>query len=377
MIRDVASPAGPGAAESYLSTDPNGDILLSWLEPVSAAGRVALRFGRYHGNKWSAPITVFESSDLFVNWADFPSITSDRRGVLIAHWLQKTGKSTYAYDVRYAISRDSGMHWSQPMLLNRDGKLVEHGFVSIVPQPTSGFAAVWLDGRQMPEGKEEGDMAIRYAEIDSDGRTSRESVLDKRTCECCTTAAALTADGVVAAYRDRSDEEIRDISIARVVRGRSATPFIVHDDGWEIHGCPVNGPQIDARGKNVAVAWFTGAKNQPRVNVAFSENSGKSFGAPIRVDSGSPMGRVEILLLPSGDALVVWMEGLGNAAQVTARRISPSGRLGQSMKLADSSTARSAGFPRATVSGSQAWFTWTETTNPKRVHVAVAEVDAF
>ena len=376
-IREVAAPAAPGAAESFLSTDRDGDVLFSWLEPATAPGRFALRFARHHGDTWSAATTIFESSDFFVNWADFPSITSDRNGALIVHWLQKSGTSTYAYDVRYSLSRDRGAHWSSPMLLNRDGKLVEHGFVSIVAQPTSGFAAVWLDGREMSEGKEEGDMTIRYADVGADGRISHGFVLDKRTCECCTTAAALTSDGVVAAFRDRSDKEIRDIAIARVVRGRAELPFIVSDDGWQIQGCPVNGPQIDARGKNVALAWFTGAKDQSRVNVAFSRDSGKSFAAPIRVDDGSPMGRVDILLLPSGDALVTWMEGLGNAAQVSARRVSASGRLGRVVKLADSSAARSSGFPRATLVGSQVWFTWTEPASPKRVHIAVADVGAF
>jgi hypothetical protein len=89
------------------------------------------------------------------------------------------------------------------------------------------------------------------------------------------------------------------------------------------------------------------------------------------------MGRVDVLLLPSNDALVVWMEGLGNAAQVSARRVSRSGRLGPVVKLADSSSARSSGFPRAALVGKKAWFTWTEPTTPKRVHVAVADVNAF
>ena len=349
---------------------------MSWLEPAGETGRFALRFARYDG-AWSKPRTIVEGSNFFVNWADFPSINADRQGNLIAHWLQKSGATTYAYDVRYAISWDGGQSWSRPMLLNRDGKMVEHGFASFVPHGASGFAAVWLDGRQMPETSEEGEMTLRYAEIGADGKIVRDILLDKRTCECCTTAMTRTSDGAVIAYRDRSEKEVRDISIVRVSGDKASTPFPLHDDGWEIAGCPVNGPQIDARGNDVAVAWFTGARNQSLVNVAFSTNGGGTFGPPIRIDSGAPMGRVDILLLPNNDALVVWMEGVGNAAQVSARRVSPSGRLGPIVKLAGSSSARSSGFPRATLIGNKAYFAWTEPSTPKKVHVAVLETRTF
>src|SRR5712692_2924194 len=249
----MPSPAGQGAAESFLSPDHRGWLLLSWLEPAGENDRFALRFARYDG-AWSKPGTIVEGSNFFVNWADFPSVIADRQGNLIAHWLQKSGASTYAYDVRYAISSDGGQSWSRQMLLNRDGRMVEHGFASIVPRRNGGFAVVWLDGRQMRENSQEGDMSLRYAEIEPDGRISRDRVLDTRTCECCTTAIASTDSGSVIAYRDLAEKEIRDIAIIRVDPSRASAPSLLHDDRWEIAGCPVNGPQIDARGKSVAVA---------------------------------------------------------------------------------------------------------------------------
>lgn len=369
-FREVASPAGPGSSSSFLSTDGRGNVLLSWIEGD------AVRIATHDGQAWSTPVTV-AANDLFVNWADFPSVVAAPGGPLLVHWLQKSGKSTYAYDVRFAISRDGGKTFGKPQLLNRDGKLVEHGFASIVPNGDRAFAAVWLDGRQMPEGKEEGEMSMRYAQIDDRGRISHDVVVDQRTCECCTTAAAAVPGGVVAAYRDRSPDDIRDISIARVMRGKAPRTAALHDDGWKIAGCPVNGPQIDARGNDVAVAWFTAALNHATVSVAFSANGGAKFGAPIRVDGGTPAGRVDVLLLPTGDALVLWMEGPGSAARVTVRRVNRSGRLGAIVPLATTSDARSAGFPRATLAGDKAWFTWTEPSTPKRVHIGVAGVDAF
>ena len=49
--------------------------------------------------------------DLFVNWADVPSVVLLDDGTLAAHWLQCSGLPMYAYDVRLSWSRDAGKTW--------------------------------------------------------------------------------------------------------------------------------------------------------------------------------------------------------------------------------------------------------------------------
>ena len=98
---------------------------------------------------------------------------------------------------------------------------------------------------------------------------------------------------------------------------RNSTPPVsaagtpVHADNWEINGCPVNGPAIAARGKNVAVAWFAAKDNAPKTQLAFSKDGGRTFGAPIRIDSGTTLGRVGLTLLADGRALVSWIDSTG------------------------------------------------------------------
>ena len=66
--------------------------------------------------------------------------------------------------------------------------------------------------------------------------------------------------------------------------------------GSEIAGCPVNGPALAARDGRIAAAWFTMGRNQrPRVLLAVSHDGGESFGKPEAIDSGSPMGRVDLV----------------------------------------------------------------------------------
>ncbi|MER8349348.1 sialidase family protein, partial [Acinetobacter baumannii] len=78
---------------------------------------------------WSAPRTIAEGGDWFVNWADTPHIAATADGALWAHWLQKSAAATYAYDVVLARSADGGASWSAPLRVNDDGTPTEHGFV--------------------------------------------------------------------------------------------------------------------------------------------------------------------------------------------------------------------------------------------------------
>jgi hypothetical protein len=238
--------------------------------------------------------------------------------------------------------------------------------------------AVWLDGRNFASksdshahGASKEEMTLRHAAVSADGKLSEEAVLDTRVCECCQTSAAQTTEGAVVVYRDRSEKEVRDISIVRFVGGRWTEPKTVHNDGWEIQGCPVNGPSVAAGGRRVAVAWFTAAADAPRVKVAFSEDAGASFGQAIQVDDGSSLGRVDVLMLADGSAFVTWLERAEKGAEVRARRIRPDGSRGKSIIVAESSAARASGFPQMARSGSEIVFAWTETGPAPRVRTAV------
>jgi hypothetical protein len=373
----VPSPAKAGSAQPFLSTMTDGRILLSWLEPTGGR-KFALKFATLAGDRWSAPQTITSREDFFVNWADFPSVVGDANGALFAHWLQKSSAGTYSYDVRVTSSTDGGKSWRADRALNTDGKNAEHGFVSIAPLAKGGVGVLWLDGRMMAEegaahgdhgSHGGGDMMLRYANLDTSLKATAESRLDARVCECCTTAMTMTARGPVAVYRDRSEEEIRDIGVVRLTAGKWTAPVPVHKDGWKLTGCPVNGPQIDSRGDGVAVAWYTGA-GSPRVNVAFSRDGGTSFDKPLLVSGGSPVGRVDVVMLPDGSAVVTWIESGKDKATILARRVSASGKQGPVRVIATTSASRASGYPRMTLAGNTVWFAWTDPGTPKAVRVA-------
>jgi hypothetical protein len=323
-------PAAPGSKSPNLAAGPDGTVVLSWLEPDDAGHR--LRYSILEGETWSAPRTVTHGEDLFVNWADFPSVVPISDSFWAAHWLVLQPAGGYAYDVRFAISPDRGVTWSEPVMPHNDGTATEHGFVTLYPQ-SSGIGLIWLDGRNMandwsPDAPLQG-MTLRTASYSDDLAVTHESQIDALVCDCCQTDVAMTNKGPAAVYRDRTPEETRDISIARVVGGEWQAGRPVANDGWTIEGCPVNGPVIDADGDQLAVAWFTAANDEPKVRMARSGDAGESFSAPIDVTDGEIFGRAGIAMLADGDVAVSWLCRASNdSAKVCLRRVSQDNRLG-------------------------------------------------
>ena len=376
-VDSIASPARPGSAEPNLSVAPDGRVFMSWLEPADSG--YSVRFASHDGSTWSDARTIASSRDFFVNWADFPSIEVLDGGRLAAHWLQRNGRGTFTYGVRIAQSRDNGATWSAPVTPHRDSTQTEHGFVAMWRE-RGALGAVWLDGRKFKkDGHDAGnEMMLVSTTLQPDGTLGPEVRLDERTCDCCQNAAAVTANGPIVAYRNRSTEEIRDIYVTRRVSGKWIAGVPVNNDNWKIAACPVNGPALAARERRVALAWFTAPGDSARVNLAFSDDAGATFSAPVRVDGGTPAGRVDVALLPDGGALVTWVERVGgDVAAVRARRFSRNGKAGTATTIASSSVARASGFPKMVLTGSNAVFAWTVPGKPSSIRVARAPLTEF
>src|SRR5688572_14606362 len=383
VIRSSQSPTNGDSREPELTTTQDGRVLLSWIEKVGEK-RHALRTATLDQNGWTQVQTISEGDNWFVNWADFPSVIDLKDGSLAAHWLVKSGAGTYAYNVNISRSKDGGQSWTKPIVPHRDGTQTEHGFVSLISLPDGRLGAVWLDGRNMKDMKESDEhaaaaesMTLRYATIDAAGNLSDEAQLDERVCECCQTSAAVTSDGPIAVYRDRSASEVRDIYIVRQVNGSWSTPQPVFADNWQINGCPVNGPAVAAVGRNVVVAWFSSAGDTPRVKITFSQDAGATFSQPIQVDDGENVGRVDTLLLPDGSALVCWLAGNVQGGQIKVRRVQPNGAVGPTAVIAQTDISRSSGFPRMARLGNEVHFAWTEFGKPSRIRTAVADVSGY
>ncbi len=383
-VHVLPSPAGAGAAEPFVASGPDGLITLSWLER-SADSTVALRLSALQDDgSWSTPTDVVRRNDLFVNWADFPSVVPLGDGRMLAHWLQRSGGGRYAYDVHLAESRDGGATWGASALPHMAGVPAEHGFVTILPANDGTANVVLLDGTagalanaeiqkrtgKAPAEGHGGAMQLSSA-VWAEGRVTTTRVIDPRTCDCCQTTSVMTTKGPVVIYRDRSEDEVRDMSVLRHVDGEWTAPAPLHADGWRIDFCPVNGPSASAIGDTIAAVWFTAAQDTARVRVSFSTDAGATFGGPVRADDGNPAGRVDVEMLNADAALVSWIERVGgDSAQVRARIVRRDGTVGPSVVVSPSSGTRSSGFPRMARTSDGAILAWTIPGTPSTVHLA-------
>ena len=330
-IRVLQTPAGQGSMAPNLSTGPDGTVVLSWIEAEGDGN--ALRFAVLEDGGWGQSQTVVSGENWFVNWADFPSVVAIAESRWAAHWLVRREAGGYAYDIHASFSDDGGKSWSEPFVPHTDGTDTEHGFVTLFPDP-EGVGMIWLDGRKFENEYDQNDVAasgmtLRAAVFGSDQTASREMLVDDLICDCCQTDVAMTSQGPVAVYRDRTIDEIREIYLTRSVDGEWQAGRPVNDDNWEIWGCPVNGPVVQAQDSQVSVAWFSAGNEQPKVQVAWSDDAGENMSPPIEVATGGLFGHVGAAMMSSGDMAVSWLSNAeGGTAELHLRRVSSGGEAG-------------------------------------------------
>ena len=379
----LPSPAGPGSAEPHLALvgNANAGLVLSW--QAIDGDMASLNYARLEKGAWSKPVRVAQGDNWFVNWADYPSVEPMADGRLAAHWLVKRDAGTYAYDVWISLSAD-GASWGEPFIAHHDGTSSEHGFVSLFPW-AGNTGAVWLDGRETSGGEHEHDhedsgdagMTLRFGLFDAQGLTVQEGLVDELTCDCCQTDTALAGDALVLAYRDRTQEEFRDIAVSRYDGQTWSEPVLVDDQHWTISGCPVNGPAISARGEDVAVAWFTGAAGTGQVKAAISRDGGRSFGPPIMLDPAGAIGRVDIAWLDEQDLAVSWMGRADPDADLKVMRLQNGTAAGEALTVTHMSESRRSGFPQMVLQGNKLVFAWTEVGENNQVRVATLDISAL
>lgn len=324
-------PAGTNVVGPRFAAGPDGSIVLSWMQREESGA--TLRFSRLESDKWQAAAEVVTDPKMFVNWADLPSVTPLGETHWVAHWLSKSADATYAYDILLAQSSDEGQSWSDPVRPHSDGTPSEHGFVSIRAEGDA-VALLWLDGRKTvneatddPRGT---SMTLRSALVDPEGEVSQEQLVDEIVCDCCQTDVAVSPHGPIAVYRDRTIDEIRDIYVSRFSNGAWQPGTAIADDGWEIAGCPVNGPAIDAQGDLVAIAWFSAANGNPVVSAALSTNGGRTFKSPVEIASRGSSGHVGIAVIDRSSAAVSWVESDNRGTNaVNIRSVTTGGLLGR------------------------------------------------
>jgi hypothetical protein len=359
IVEDIPFLYGDNNAQPNLVSS-NGTLSLSWISSKNE-NKASLHFSQFKKGKWITPQKIANGSDWFVNWADFPAHAINEDLIITSH-LKKSASGTYTYDVILNLQKLSGEKIKENFLLNTDGVKAEHGFVSIIPNNNKGFFITWLDGRNTVEKKLDGHhkpMTIRFAEITNTGEVINESELDAAACDCCQTSIAMTNNGPIVVYRDRSENEVRDIYTIRNINGVWEEPSPLHNDGWIINGCPVNGPKVAVNSKNLAIAWFTVVNDNPLVNVSFSKNNGDSFGTPFKLNDHDAIGRVDVAFLNDKEVIVSYMEVDEIGTYLRIKKVSADGKISKPITISKIDGGRNTGVPQLEIINNEIFIVWT------------------
>lgn len=348
MLKRIEVPCLPGGALPSLTLNQSGNPLISWVDREQD-GTAVLKFAEWQGDRWSPPREIVRGKTWFVNWADYPTMAVLEDGTLAVHWLDKISSDTYAYGIKIALSRDGGATWSDPLVPHTDISPAEHGFLSLKPMGDR-FHLAWLDGRETLKGK---PMTLRSRFLAADGSMSEEILLDDSVCDCCPVDAIVGEEGAVTFYRDRDHMEVRDIAWIQQAKadGKPVSSSLVHEDQWIQPGCPVNGPAVSGDSEDWVAVWYTEsesmtAEDRGAVFLRSMESSEGQYGAVQRIDSGNPLGRVDVCQGADGQYLVCWLEQAGDKAQVSVRAWEKGSLTSSRWVVAETLPDRISGFPR-------------------------------
>ena len=328
---------------------------------------------------WSEPETISEGTNQFVNWADLPAIAA-HKGHLLSYALEKSADGTYTYDIKMKAKTSDSAVWSDSFLLHNDGTKSEHGFVSMIPADKERFFVSWLDGRHTSGDHNHhggaGAMTLRAAYVNSSGEISEELELDAKTCDCCQTSVAMSEEGPVVVYRDRTDDEIRDISIRRFKEGSWTAARPIAKDHWKIAGCPVNGPKVITKQHQMAIAWYTAANNKPQVKLTFSKDNGDTFDEPLIIDQDRTIGRVDLAFIDDQSVVMTWVASDEDQATLLCAKVTKEGLIGTPFEVSNLDPSRASGFPQLEIFKNKAYFAWTEVLQGKtQVKTAYIDLD--
>ena len=273
------------AREPTLAADARGTVALAWVSRDSSGADVWLAVSRDSGASFSTPTRVNVAPGRVKSFPEGrPALALGSGGELAVAWSELRSVSTGAVDLRVRASADfgrtfggvttvnddaagppPGLTWRQLYRWTREHRGdAFHGFPALAFLADGSLLAAWLDDRKTP-GPDVARLATLWHALSSDGGQtwSANLAVSDSACPCCRVALAPAADGSVAlAYRDGSND-LRDprLAMSRDGGGSFTTDTLVSRDGWNLPGCPDQGPALAwDRPQGGQYAWFTGAE---------------------------------------------------------------------------------------------------------------------
>lgn len=361
--RDLRAPVAGVSSVPTCAFDSSGRLWAAWVED----GHVLVSSSPDAGSSWARAVAVNPvPATIDENGEGRPKIALGEKGEVFVTFTEKLA-AAYSGHVRFSRSVDGGRTFSAPLTVNDDPSVTGHRFDTLVAGPGSRVTVAWLDRRDHDRARAAGRPyagTALYATVSLDGG---ETFLPNRklvdnVCECCRIAGARDAAGnVFLHFRAIFGARTRDHAMVRL--DSSGVPGPVQRtsfDGWEIDGCPHQGPAI-ATGDDgtLHLAWYTGEGKSGRgLFYARSRDSGATVESPFRFAPAEPRASRPAVLAIGRTIYLAWLENGDGTTRALARRSTDDGATwGEPRELGR--TTESADHPQLLAGlrgGSLCWF---------------------
>jgi hypothetical protein len=284
-------------------------------------------------------------------------------------WCSKAGTGAR---IRAARSRAGAATFAPAITVHAENLPGARGWASLARDADGNAHVVWLDGRSAGDGAAMAHgmrQDIFHAIWRPDG-SHEEVAVATDVCFCCKTAVATAPGGVVyVAWRHIYPTNLRDIAVAHSSDGGKtfSAPVRVSEDGWQIAGCPDDGPAlaVDAAGV-LHVVWPTvvaGARAVKGIFYSFSTDGGRTFAPRQRIDEEGGGAAHPQIAPGAGRVAVVWDEA-GTSRRACLREVSSDRKVTASTPVLGPIKVLSVGpavYPAIAATPSALVAAWTET----------------
>ena len=263
----VANPNWTDTTKTYamplLALMPQGHVLLTWNEKhANGLVEFCMAISKDGGINFSDKKIIFASNGLSGSRLMRPKVLVKADGSMVAVFVENTNPTgKRSLSIMYSTSKD-GQTWSGVHPVDTDPTQgIVRGFFDAVVLPNGELAVAYLKDVAGSTQHEERDLRMA---ITKNGVFQPEKRLDPVVCDCCNISLLVDAKGTLDVYYRDNNDNIRDI--AKMTSTDNGATFsisqILHNDQWEIKGCPHSGPFSTTFGTENLIAWFAGGGSE-------------------------------------------------------------------------------------------------------------------
>ena len=345
----------PDRINQHVSIGSAGDVVaVVWAASKTGSTDIYAAISRDEGRSFSAPVRVNGSTSVDVGGEQPPQIVVTRAGGAPAVIVVWTSKGDAGTRLATARSTDGGKTFGVASVVPGSDAPGNRGWESIAADGRGRVVALWLDHREMARGSREGahhhgadGSASASSSATSDGAARAQASqlyfgslsenagargIAHGVCYCCKTALVTGAgDAIFAAWRHVYPGNMRDMAFAASRDGGRtfSAPVRVSEDGWQIEGCPENGPAMTVdRDQRTHIVWPTVVREKGQSTLALfhaSTRDGRAFTARSPLPVSGPAYHPRLVTMVDGSLLAAWDEVVNGARRIRLARGRPDG----------------------------------------------------